>query len=106
MSQDQGTVHDTEHDNITIAGRRTPISHFFDVKRDETGKAFIETWVRGIGLLRFVLLNKGSAFSYEERRALGIEGLLPTRVSSMSHVRNRIFTNLHAPWLAHGQGAP
>ena len=37
---------------------------------------------RGIDLLRDPRLNKGTAFSIEQRRALGIEGLLPDVVSS------------------------
>lgn len=37
---------------------------------------------RGIDLLRDPRLNKGTAFSIEQRRALGIEGLLPDVVST------------------------
>jgi malate dehydrogenase (oxaloacetate-decarboxylating)(NADP+) len=40
------------------------------------------TTERGIDLLRDPRLNKGTAFSIEQRRALGIEGLLPDVVSS------------------------
>ncbi len=93
MMQDDGQdgTHDSEHDNVAIEGRHLPISHFFDLKRDAAGKAHIETWVRGIGLLRFVLLNKGSAFSLEERRELGLEGLLPPRVSTMQEQMARAY---------------
>lgn len=37
---------------------------------------------RGIDLLRDPRLNRGTAFTVEERRALGIEGLLPDVISS------------------------
>ena len=37
---------------------------------------------RGIDLLRDPRLNKGTAFTVEQRRALGIEGLLPDVLSS------------------------
>ncbi len=39
----------------------------------------------GYALLRNPRLNKGSAFSEEERRAYGLEGLLPPGVSSLQH---------------------
>lgn len=38
---------------------------------------------RGFDLIRDPLLNKGTAFSPEERRELGLEGLLPSRFNSL-----------------------
>ena len=38
---------------------------------------------RGFDLIRDPLLNKGTAFTPEERRELGLEGLLPSRVNSL-----------------------
>lgn len=38
---------------------------------------------RGLDLLRDPALNKGTAFPLEERRALGLEGLLPPQVESL-----------------------
>jgi malate dehydrogenase (oxaloacetate-decarboxylating) len=38
---------------------------------------------RGRALLRDPYLNRGTAFTAEERSALGLEGLLPAAVSSM-----------------------
>ncbi len=38
---------------------------------------------RGLDLIRDPLLNKGTAFSPEERRDLGLEGLLPSRVNNL-----------------------
>ena len=41
------------------------------------------TELRGLALLRQPALNKGTAFSAEERRSLGLEGLLPGQVESL-----------------------
>mgnify|MGYP006280726027 FL=1 len=41
------------------------------------------TGLRGLALLRNPALNKGTAFSNEERRSLGLEGLLPAQVESL-----------------------
>jgi malate dehydrogenase (oxaloacetate-decarboxylating)(NADP+) len=41
--------------------------------------------LRGANLLREPLLNKGTAFSKKEREALGLLGLLPTRVNSLEN---------------------
>ncbi|MFH1113698.1 MAG: NAD-dependent malic enzyme [Pseudomonadota bacterium] len=48
----------------------------------------------GIALLRDPAFNKGSAFTEEEREALGIEGLLPPRVISMEQQLIRVLGNL------------
>ena len=51
------------------------LSRYFDLRTDERGHEYIATRVDGIALLRFVLLNKGTAFTAEERTALKLEGL-------------------------------
>lgn len=43
----------------------------------------LETWVRGLEVLETPILNKGSAFTLEERRALGLTGLLPPAVTTI-----------------------
>ncbi len=49
---------------------------------------------RGYDLIRDPLLNKGSAFTTEERQALGLEGLLPVGVNTMENQFNRIVEGL------------
>src|SRR5271166_4394929 len=48
----------------------------------------------GVALLRDPLLNKGTAFSEQERDALGLRGLLPAHVLSQEEQAARILTNL------------
>lgn len=48
----------------------------------------------GQALIREPLLNKGAAFTEEERRSFGLEGLLPPRPISMETQRRRVFENL------------
>ncbi|MBI3704616.1 MAG: NAD-dependent malic enzyme [Rhizobiales bacterium] len=50
--------------------------------------------VRGIALLRDPLLNKGTAFTEQERDRLGLRGLLPAHVQSMKAQAERVMTNL------------
>src|SRR6266481_2244510 len=49
---------------------------------------------RGMALLRDPLLNKGTAFTEQERDALGLRGLLPAHVLSMEAQVERVLTNL------------
>ena len=50
----------------------------------------------GIDLLHDPTLNKGIAFTEEERDALGLRGLLPARVSSQEEQIVRTLENLRA----------
>jgi malate dehydrogenase (oxaloacetate-decarboxylating)(NADP+) len=50
----------------------------------------------GMALLRDPLLNKGTAFTEEERDALGLRGFLPAAVMSMQAQVERILTNLRS----------
>lgn len=50
---------------------------------------------RGLDLLKDPALNKGTAFPLAERRALGLEGLLPPRVESLE-------TQVQRSWEAFG----
>src|ERR1700760_2604486 len=48
----------------------------------------------GLALLRDPLLNKGTAFTEQERDALGLRGFLPATVLSMQAQVERVLTNL------------
>ena len=52
--------------------------------------------LRGIALLRDPLLNKGTAFTEQERDSLGLRGLLPAHVQSMEMQAARVLTNLRS----------
>jgi malate dehydrogenase (oxaloacetate-decarboxylating)(NADP+) len=49
---------------------------------------------RGLALLRDPLLNKGTAFTEQERDALGLRGFLPAHVFSMQTQAERVMVNL------------
>ncbi|WP_117238274.1 NAD-dependent malic enzyme [Thermus sediminis] len=68
-----------------------PVSRYYNVKRDEKGERYLEPYVRGFLLLRLPLLNKGTAFTEEERRALGLEGLLPPYVNTLGEQKERVY---------------
>jgi malic enzyme len=49
---------------------------------------------RGQSLLGHSFHNKGSAFTKDERRALGLEGLLPSGVNTIEQQARRVYENL------------
>ena len=51
---------------------------------------------RGLALLRDPALNRGTAFTEEERDALGLRGLLPPVVLTQEQQATRILENLRA----------
>ncbi|MCX5885566.1 MAG: NAD-dependent malic enzyme [Proteobacteria bacterium] len=66
----------------------------FKTSRDEkTKETILEVPLRGQLLLDFPLFNKGSCFSKEERRELGLLGLLPTHVSTIEEQLTRAYEN-------------
>ena len=45
--------------------------------------SYLETKARGMTVLTTPMLNKGTAFTAEEREALGLTGLLPPVISTL-----------------------
>lgn len=58
-----------------------------------TGPRVREVALRGRALKNAPLLNKGTAFSLEERRVFGLEGLLPPAVSTLEEQVARVYGN-------------
>src|SRR6202162_5629742 len=52
-------------------------------KRRGSGNGCHQTKARGLAVLNSPLLNKGTAFTAEERKALGLAGLLPPDISTL-----------------------
>jgi len=70
---------------------RKRVSRLFDLKEDERGHQYMEVYLDGIALLRLVLSNKGTAFSYEERVALRLGGLLPPQFNTLEQQADRVY---------------
>jgi malate dehydrogenase (oxaloacetate-decarboxylating) len=67
---------------------------FYSKALDEnTGEEVLEVSLTGQLLLDYSLLNKGSAFTEEERREFGLLGLLPPHISSMDEQLRRNYAN-------------
>ena len=67
------------------------VCDYFDVKHDDNGHEYLEVYLDGIALLRLVLTNKGTAFTPDERVALGLDGLLPPQVNSLEEQLERVY---------------
>src|SRR5258708_266122 len=59
------------------------LSRLFELIRDPDGGQRLRLGMDGVSLLRFSLTNRGTAFPYEERVALGLDGLLPPAVTPL-----------------------
>lgn len=68
-----------------------PVSNYYDVKRDESGERYIAVNVSGLALLQNPLLNKTTAFTPQERRDLGLEGLIPPHISTFQEQKERTY---------------
>ncbi|MEW6209266.1 MAG: NAD-dependent malic enzyme [Acidobacteriota bacterium] len=63
------------------------------ISDDETGDEILETSLAGQLLLEYPLLNKGMAFTQEEREEFNLTGLLPHRVSDLEEQLARNYEN-------------
>ena len=64
----------------------------FKVNRDsKTGNLSIETSLSGKNLLTTAQLNKGTAFTQDERLAFGLLGKLPHRVETLDEQVHRAY---------------
>lgn len=59
--------------------------------KDEQGNAFRPVSLTGTELLNDRTLNKSTAFTYEEREAFQLNGLLPPRVQTFEDQLNRVY---------------
>jgi malate dehydrogenase (oxaloacetate-decarboxylating) len=66
----------------------------YAMMRDVDGNAHLGVPLRGVALLRHPLYTKSTAFTPEERSALGLEGLLPQAVSTMEQQERRVYANI------------
>ena len=60
----------------------------------ETGDRYLPVSKRGDALLHDSFLNKGEAFTRDERSALALEGLLPDHVATLEEQLVRVRTQL------------
>lgn len=63
----------------------------FVEKIDFAGRKYLEIEQTGFNLIRNPLLNKGSAFPENERKALNLQGLLPPAVSTIELQKTRSY---------------
>jgi malic enzyme len=63
-------------------------------KRGADGRERVEVRLRGLQLLNHPMYNRSTAFTREERRELGLEGLLPDVVSSIERQARRAYGNI------------
>ncbi|WP_199188337.1 NAD-dependent malic enzyme [Deinococcus arcticus] len=73
-----------------------PLTDHYDVRRDPAGGRYLRPLVRGFSLLRFPLLNKGTAFTEAERRALGLDGLLAPQIDTLDELVERQYAEYRA----------
>lgn len=63
---------------------------------EQTGEYCIETSISGRHLLSTPQLNKGTAFTHDERRVFGLQGTLPNRVETLDEQVKRAYIQFSA----------
>lgn len=79
---------------MTEPTERTQITALLDHYARNPGAKTLKIPVRGYNIIRHPMLNKSTGFSVEERRALGLEGLLPSQCNSMAVQAERTYQSL------------
>lgn len=69
---------------------------FSTPSKDADNKLYLDVELRGADLIHEPLLNKGSAFSAEERATFGLEGLMPGTPVTMAVQVRRVLEQLQA----------
>ena len=68
--------------------------HHYRTKTDPaTGEKYLPVRLRGQALMTDPVLNKGTAFTREERAALGIQGLIPPSICTIEKQLERVYEN-------------
>lgn len=76
-----------------IPGDAQTMKHF-RLYRDADGRETVNVPLRGSAVLSHSLFNKGTAFTLEERQALGITGLLPRHVARVEDQEQRAYEHI------------
>ena len=69
----------------------TKLSDYFDYKIDSDNNRSMEVSINGMLLLRLAAVNKGTAFTLQERIDLGLDGLLPPFVATLEEQIERLY---------------
>ncbi|MDV6375953.1 NAD-dependent malic enzyme [Deinococcus arenicola] len=70
-----------------------PLTDHYDVKRDSDGHRYLHPLVTGFNLTRIPLLNKGTAFTEDERQKLNLDGLLAPQVDTLEELAGRLYAD-------------
>jgi malate dehydrogenase (oxaloacetate-decarboxylating) len=71
----------------------TKTSDYFDYTHDADGNPCLEVFTRGSSLLRMPAINKGTAFTRQERIDLALDGFLPPQVTNLELQLERLYAN-------------
>ncbi len=72
----------------------SPAMESYRRKRGADGRDHVEVRLRGSALLNHPMYNRSTAFTRDERRSLGLEGLLPATVTTLDKQVQRAYGNI------------